>query len=105
MVKHPTSNLEFPVLPFFVLATAFVLLIFTLSPYYQAGQVPPPPPRRGPEPIEWDEGGPTPTTAFVCPEGEYLDCMPGPGPTKFQCQSEYLNWASKTCPDFKGAAY
>lgn len=41
---------------------------------------------------------------YVCPEGEWVDCMPSPGITKSQCQPDYLNWARQNCPGFKGAA-
>lgn len=47
----------------------------------------------------------TTSTKFTCPEGDYVDCMPGPGIKKSQCSSEFLQWAQKNCPDFKGAAY
>lgn len=41
---------------------------------------------------------------FDCPEEEYIDCMPGPGPVKTNCSREYLSWAHANCPNFKGAA-
>ena len=43
--------------------------------------------------------------AFTCPETGWVDCLPGPGPVKAQCQKEYLDWATKSCPNFQGAAY
>ncbi len=46
-----------------------------------------------------------PPAAFTCPETEWVDCLPGPGPVKAQCQKEYLDWAKKNCPNFRGAAY
>lgn len=46
------------------------------------------------------------SSPYSCPEGEWVDCMPkvdaSPVP---QCSQEYLTWASKNCPNFKGAAY
>lgn len=45
-------------------------------------------------------------TQFVCPPGDYVDCMPGPDRGKDdQCSTEYLTWAEKNCPGFQGAAY
>jgi len=41
---------------------------------------------------------------YTCPTTEWVDCMPGPGTPKPQCQPDYLNWATVNCPDFKGAA-
>ncbi|MCR4313420.1 MAG: hypothetical protein NUV58_04170 [Candidatus Roizmanbacteria bacterium] len=42
---------------------------------------------------------------FSCPETEWVDCMPGPGGIKSECDPQYLNWAQANCPNFKGAAY
>lgn len=56
---------------------------------------------------------------FVCPKGDYVNCMPGiimPGerrprrdsncPEGFLCCSEeYLEKAKRLCPGFKGASY
>ena len=48
---------------------------------------------------------PTPTPSkYQCPKSDWVDCMPGPGPVKAECGQEYLDWAQKNCPDFKGAA-
>ena len=44
---------------------------------------------------------PSPT---ICPPQEYVDCQPGPGETKRECTSEYLEWALKSCAGFRGAA-
>ena len=44
-------------------------------------------------------------TTFVCPENGWVDCMPGPGASKPQCATVFLNWAKQNCPGFKGAAY
>lgn len=44
------------------------------------------------------------STKYVCPTGEWVDCMPGPGVQKPQCQPEFLKWATENCPNFKGAA-
>lgn len=44
-------------------------------------------------------------TSFVCPQTEWVDCMPGPDkPSKTECSSEFLQWAQSNCPNFKGAA-
>jgi hypothetical protein len=45
-----------------------------------------------------------PKKAYTCPVGEWVDCMPGPGPTKTECQKDYLDWAKSNCPNFRGAA-
>jgi len=48
---------------------------------------------------------PTQTTSnFTCPKTDWIDCEPGPGSVKPMCQTEYLQWATINCPDFKGAA-
>jgi hypothetical protein len=41
----------------------------------------------------------------TCPATGWVDCMPGPGASKSQCQKEYLAWAQASCPDFQGVAY
>ena len=46
-----------------------------------------------------------PMETFVCPESDYVDCMPGPEPAKLECTDEFLSWATQNCPDFQGAAY
>lgn len=39
---------------------------------------------------------------FVCPEDEWLNCMPIiEGETAWFCSEEYLSWAKKNCPEFK----
>lgn len=44
-------------------------------------------------------------SGFVCPPGEYVDCMPGPNRgVRFECTAEFLNWSKDNCPGFKGAA-
>ena len=45
------------------------------------------------------------TFKYKCPTSEYVDCMPGPGASKPQCATVFLNWAKQNCPGFKGAAY
>jgi len=45
-----------------------------------------------------------PKNNYICPAGEWVDCMPGPGPGKPECQKDYLGWATKNCPGFRGAA-
>jgi hypothetical protein len=49
---------------------------------------------------------PKPTAVVVekCPKTAYVDCMPGPGVTKPECETNYLQWAKENCPNFKGAA-
>jgi len=42
---------------------------------------------------------------FICPKEEYVNCMPGFGPTDSRCTIEFLQWAQKSCPLFKGGAY
>ena len=42
---------------------------------------------------------------FTCPETEYVNCMPGPGPSNPQCAPEFLTWAKENCPGFQGGAY
>jgi len=43
--------------------------------------------------------------SYTCPQGEWVDCMPGPDrPSNFQCQADFLTWAKANCPGFKGAA-
>lgn len=46
-----------------------------------------------------------PLTTYSCPPSGWLDCMPGPGPAKLQCQKDYLDWIKVSCPDFQGVAY
>jgi hypothetical protein len=45
------------------------------------------------------------TPPLLCPKTEWVNCMPGPDKIKSECNSQYLEWAKKNCPDFKGAAY
>ncbi|MBI2008054.1 hypothetical protein HYS82_00130 [Candidatus Amesbacteria bacterium] len=47
---------------------------------------------------------PQPTT-YLCPPAGWVDCLPGPGPAKPQCQKDYLAWIQSNCPDFQGVAY
>lgn len=49
--------------------------------------------------------GPPETFIYECPPSGWVDCMPGPGPAKPQCQPDYLAWIQSNCPDFQGAAY
>jgi len=72
------------ILPFILLAIAFVILLTTLFPYYTL------------KVIE--------NKTFNCPRSEWIDCMPGPGVPKSQCSPNYLKWANANCPNFKGAA-
>ncbi|NTU47302.1 hypothetical protein HGA88_06795 [Candidatus Roizmanbacteria bacterium] len=43
-------------------------------------------------------------TSYACPKAEWVNCMPGPGKQKPECASAFLEWATKNCPGFKGAA-
>lgn len=45
------------------------------------------------------------TTKYVCPESEYVDCMPSIGIKKAECSPAFLQWATENCPGFQGAAY
>ncbi len=41
----------------------------------------------------------------TCPQNNWVNCMPGPDQgIKFECTSEYLDWATANCPGFEGAA-
>lgn len=43
-------------------------------------------------------------TSYVCPDkAGWVDCMPGPGPGKPNCEPDYIKWATKNCPNFKVA--
>lgn len=42
---------------------------------------------------------------YICPESNYIDCMPGPITERNECNPEYINWAKENCPGFQGAAY
>ncbi len=107
--KPPSfQEFKFPLFPIIVLSIAFVLLIFSISPYYQRQ-----------EPIFPSRPMPyiTPTirlitplptsfeTNLTCPASDWVDCMPGPDkPQNPQCQPEFLEWATANCPNFQGAA-
>ncbi len=92
MVKSQKIE-KIPYFYLFLTATAFVVLLLTLYPYKpdfsKLSALP----------------TPTPTISkYICPASEWVDCMPGPGPLKTQCQPDYLNWAKINCSNFKGAA-
>lgn len=45
------------------------------------------------------------TNIYTCPTSEWVDCLPSPdSPAKAECQKDFLDWATKNCPNFKGAA-
>ena len=44
-------------------------------------------------------------TSYTCPTSEWVNCLPGPGPVKAECNSEFLSWVETNCPSLKGAAY
>lgn len=94
MVKSQKIE-KIPYFYLFLTAIAFVILLLTLYPYKpdlsKLSAFPTP--------------TPTPTVPkYICPTSEWVDCMPGPGPLKTQCQPDYLNWAKINCPNFEGAA-
>ena len=92
MTKNKTDNF---LLPLIMLATAFVILLLTIYPYYKNNN----PSVTRPIPI------PTANIfKYTCPQEEWINCMPGLGVSNPQCQSAYLDWAKVNCPDFKGAA-
>lgn len=39
-----------------------------------------------------------------CPSNGWLNCMPGTR-ISMLCNPDFLHWAYKNCPDFKGPAY
>lgn len=52
----------------------------------------------------------TTTPVFICPETEWLNCMPmigteGQHRETYTCEQPYLTWAKNNCPGFQGAAY
>lgn len=50
-------------------------------------------------------GAPERQVPYKCPASAWIDCMPGPGPKRPQCQPNYIEWAQKNCPGFEGVAY
>lgn len=46
-----------------------------------------------------------PTSNYICPKSDWIDCMPGPNKVNTECQKDYLNWVKINCPKFKGVAY
>lgn len=42
---------------------------------------------------------------FQCPEKDYIDCMPKIDVQKSECNHQYIEWAKKNCPNFKGVVY
>ncbi|MFZ6035391.1 MAG: hypothetical protein ACOYUB_04600 [Patescibacteria group bacterium] len=44
-------------------------------------------------------------TGFECPKTGYINCMPGTDSLRWECSSQYLDWASQNCPGFEGGAY
>lgn len=53
------------------------------------------------------ESSPEAKSPDVCPESEWVNCMPflAPGKPPERCQPEYLDWAARNCPAFKGPVY
>lgn len=100
--KEAKDIYDFPLFSLFVFCFAFAILLFTLSPYF--------PPRLvlKPEPIIQSPVVLPPKDQdfqYRCPASDWIDCMPGPGPAKPQCQPEYLDWVQVNCPNFQGVAY
>ncbi len=46
-----------------------------------------------------------PSSDYICPKNEWINCMPGPDIVEGECQQDYLNWVKINCPKFKGVAY
>ncbi len=107
--KTPSFHqFSFPLFPIIVLSIAFVLLIFSISPYYQR-QEPIFPSYQPQAPIPTPRYiSPMPTSinqSYTCPASEWVDCMPiVPQERAYQCQAPYLQWAKTNCPGFQGAA-
>lgn len=108
MVKTPKKNhvakdiYDIPLFSVFVFCFAFTILLFTLSPYFPQRLV------IKPEPIIHSpvvKPPSNPDFEYQCPASEWIDCMPGPGPAKPQCQPEFLDWVQNNCPNFQGVAY
>lgn len=77
--------------PFTLLVIFFASFIIILSPSSQKKTI--------------FKISPTPSVSYSCPLSEWIDCMPGPGPVKTQCQPDYLNWIKVNCKNFQGVAY
>jgi len=92
MVKNPPhfNELTFPFLPFLTLGIAFVILLFSFTPFMK-------------NKVEFKKF--PPRSEYVCPDSPWVDCMPSPdSPPQPQCQPDYLQWAYQNCPGFQGAA-
>lgn len=46
-------------------------------------------------------------SSYQCPKTQYVDCMPKANQENdpISCSQPFLEWATKNCPGFKGAAY
>ena len=61
----------------------------------------------------WHEAGiecnlpPETDSTYKCPENGYVNCMPGPDnpELRWECTSEYQEWAKINCPDYQGITY
>lgn len=63
------------------------------------------------------QASPSPNqTSYTCPTSEYINCMPQivddseiskqlSNQQQKICSNDYISWASKNCPGFKGATY
>ncbi len=56
-------------------------------------------------PPQFSSVTPPSNSNYICPQTEWIDCMPGPGVKNPRCDPQYLRWAKNNCPGFKGAAY
>lgn len=59
------------------------------------------------QPVTFNTASVSATPApYTCPQGGYVDCMPGPTEgIRYECTAEAMNWYKANCPDFKGGAY
>jgi hypothetical protein len=42
---------------------------------------------------------------YLCPQTEWVGCMPPSGSWLPHCQPDFLKWAKSNCPGFKGGAF
>lgn len=47
---------------------------------------------------------PSGSATNTCPTNGWVDCMPGPGPTKKECTPQAMDWYKANCPNFQGGA-
>lgn len=110
-IPPPQPRSPFPLSLIFVYL--FLLLIVGVGGYYlgknQTQQQNPsivPTTISSPSPTSFIPSPEPTSTAYKCPQTDYVDCMPVVGDgIKFECTQQYLNWAKLNCPTFKGATY